>query len=364
MGEQLDKILGKLPPQALDLEEAVLGAIMLEERAMHAISDILKVEYFYKEAHKLIYEACLEMFDNGDPIDILTVTQKLRQSGKLELVGGAFYITKLTSKVNSSANIEYHSRIIQAHGIKRNLINVATDIEKKAYEEQTNVFELIDEMEQQVMKITDIDSSQNATTIRRSTVDAMTEIHARTLSDDTVTGVPSGFNAIDRITAGWQKSDLIIIGARPGMGKTALGLAFARNAAVEHNTATAFFSLEMSDIQLTTRLISAESDVESDKLKKGTLTQKDYDRMQSKIGKLVDSKIFIDDTPGLSIRQFKSKARRLKQQHNIGLIFVDYIQLMSGSKRQGQNREGEVSEISRGLKLIAKELGIPVIAFS
>lgn len=356
--------LGKLPPQALDLEEAVLGALMLEKNALTAVIDILNPESFYKDSHQKIYDAILRLFDKSEPIDILTVTQELRKEGELELAGGAFYITRLTSRVNSAANIEFHSRIITECAIKRDLISISGVVEKEAFEDQTDVFELLDKAENELFEISNKNIKKSVGEMRSLMRTALEELEIKSKQEDGLTGVPTGFSALDRVTSGWQKSDLVIIAARPGMGKTAFSLTALRNAAVDFEKPVAFFSLEMSSIQLVNRLIAAEAELDSEKLRKGSLADHEWQQMHSKIGKLTEAKIFIDDTPGLSVREFRTKARRLKQQHDIQLIIVDYLQLMTGNEGKGGNREQEIAFISRSLKGVAKELDIPVIALS
>lgn len=363
---ELSNSLGKLPPQAVDLEEAVLGALMLEKDALTTVIDILKPDSFYKEAHSEIYTAIVELFNNSEPIDLLTVTNQLRKNGKLEFAGGAYYITELTTKVNSSANVEYHARIIVQQAIKRQLIRISSVIQQEAYEDTTDVFTLLDRSEQALFEISEANIRKNYADMKSILHEAIAEIEAKKKHKDGLTGVPSGFSALDRITSGWQKSDLVIIAARPGMGKTAFVVSAMRNAAVEFNYPVAIFSLEMSAIQLVNRLISAESELESEKIKKGTLADYEWEQMVHKTSRLSEAPIFIDDTPALSILELRAKARRLKAQHDIQLIIIDYLQLMSGdtSKSGGGNREQEIASISRALKNIAKELNVPVIALS
>ncbi len=358
--------LGKVPPQATELEEAVLGALMLEKDALTNVIDILKVESFYKEAHKVIFQAILDLFTESQPIDLLTVTTQLRKNGALEVAGGAFYVTELTSKVASAANIEYHARIITEQSIKRELIRISSSIQKDAFEDTTDVFELLDAMEQSPFEISEKNIRKNYSDMRSIMRDAMTELEARKNQKDGLTGVPSGFTALDRVTSGWQKSDLVIIAARPAMGKTAFVLSVLRNAAVDHNRPVAIFSLEMSSVQLVNRLISSEAELDSEKIKKGTLADHEWAQLIHKTAKLSKAPLFVDDTPALSILELRAKCRKLKAQHDIQLVVVDYLQLMSGDSKGGfgGNREQEIASISRALKKIAKELSIPVIALS
>ncbi|MEX2568092.1 MAG: replicative DNA helicase [Cyclobacteriaceae bacterium] len=358
--------LGKLPPQAIDLEEAVLGALMLEKDALTAVVDFLSSECFYKDAHRLVYEAILDLFNAGEPIDLLTVTNQLRKNGKLELAGGAYFITELTSKVSSASNIEYHSRIITEQAMKRDMIRIASEIQKEAFEDTTDVFELLDKMEQSLFQISENNIKKNYMDMRSIMREAIVELEGKKGQKDGLTGVPSGFTALDRVTSGWQKSDLVVIAARPAMGKTAFVLSVLRNAAVDHARPVAIFSLEMSSIQLVNRLISSEAELDSEKIKKGNLADYEWQQLIHKTSRLTSAPLFVDDTPALSILELRAKCRRLKAQNDVQLIVVDYLQLMSGDSKGGNggNREQEISSISRALKKIAKELNVPVIALS
>lgn len=358
--------MGKVPPQAVDLEEAVLGALMLEKDALTNVIDILKVESFYKDAHQVIFRAILDLFTESQPIDLLTVTAQLRRNGTLEVAGGAFYVTELTSKVASAANIEYHARIITEQAIKRELISIASDIQKDAFEDTTDVFELLDKMEQSLFEISEKNIRKNYADMKSIMREAFAELESKKHQKDGLTGVPSGFTALDRVTSGWQKADLVIIAARPAMGKTAFVLSVLRNAAVDHNKPVAIFSLEMSSVQMVNRLISSEAELDSEKIKKGSLAEHEWAQLVHKTAKLSKAPLFIDDTPALSILELRAKARKLKAQHDIQMIVIDYLQLMSGDSKSsgGGNREQEIASISRALKKIAKELMIPVIALS
>ena len=355
----------KIPPQALDLEEVVLGALMLEKEALTTIVDILKPTSFYDTKHKEIYQAILDLFNDAEPVDIITVTERLRKNGKLEKSGGPYYITQLTSRVSSAANIEFHARIISEQSIKRELIRVASEIHTKAYEDTTDVFQLLDNTEQSLFEVTNTNIRKSVADMRSIMGQAISELESKRELGSGLTGVPSGLAALDRVTAGWQKSDLIIIAARPAMGKTAFVLSVLRNAAVDFNKGVAIFSLEMSNVQLVNRLISAEAELESEKLKKGNLADYEWEQLVHKTSSLTEAPIFIDDTPGLSILELRAKCRRLKAQHDIQMIIIDYLQLMSGDTGQGSgNREQEIASISRALKGLAKELDVPVIALS
>ncbi|MBU2886040.1 replicative DNA helicase [Gilvimarinus agarilyticus] len=365
---ELSVQLGKVPPQAVDLEETVLGALMLEKDALTAVIDILKPESFYKEAHTHIYEAIVQLFNKSEPVDLMTVTAQLRKNGTLEIAGGAYQLAELTTRVNSAANIEYHARIITEQSIKRELIRISSQIQTDAFEDTQDVFELLDKTEQSLFEISESHIKKNYAGMQQLMHDAILEIEARKDQKDGLTGVPTGMSDLDRVTAGWQPSDLVIIAARPGMGKTAFVVSCMRNAAVDFGEAVAIFSLEMSAIQLVNRLISAEAELESDKIKKGNLADHEWEQLVHKTAKLTEAPIFIDDTPGLSILELRAKCRRLKAQHDIKLVVIDYLQLMSGDTSKsgggGGNREQEIASISRALKGIAKELNVPVLALS
>ncbi len=358
--------LGKLPPQAIDMEEAVLGALMLEKDALTTVIDILKPESFYKDANKEVYQAIVDLFNNSEPVDMLTVANQLRELGKLEIAGGAYYLTELTSRVNSAANIEFHSRIVVEQAIKRELIRISSEIQKDAFEDTTDAFMLLDRTEQALFEVSESNVRKNYADMRTIMREALNELETRKDHKDGLTGIPSGFTSLDRITSGWQNSDLVVIAARPGMGKSAFVVSAMRNAAVDFNLPVAIFSLEMSNVQLVNRLISAEAELEGDKIKKGSLADYEWEQLVHKTAKLSNAPIFIDDTPALSILELRAKSRRLKAQHDVKLIIVDYLQLMTGDSIRGNsgNREQEIASISRALKNIAKELDIPVLALS
>jgi len=358
---------GKLPPQVKDLEEAVLGAVMIEQNAINEVTDILKDESFYVDAHQRIWRAIRMLFQNQAPIDLLTVTEQLKKNGELDAVGGPFYIAQLTNKVGSAANVEYHARLIAEKHIQRQLISTSSEIIKDAYEDSTDVFDLLDKAEKNLFSIAENSLKRNSEDIGSIIMGELKEIDIRmNNTEDHLNGVASGFIDLDRTTGGWQKSDLVIVAARPAMGKTSFTLALARNAAVDHKKGVAIFSLEMSSVQLVQRLISMETHIPSDKIRKGNLEQYEYQILTSKIDNLKSAPIFIDDTPAINVFELRSKCRRLKQQHDIQLVVIDYLQLMSGTVdgKGGGNREQEISQISRSLKGLAKELQIPVIALS
>ncbi len=359
---------GKLQPQAIDLEEAVLGALMLEKNAITIVADILKPESFYKPSHVQIFQVIKDLFSTAQPIDILTVTAELRKRGELETVGGAYYITSLTNRVASAANIEYHSRIIAEKFIQRELIRISTEIQRDAFEDSSDAFELLDSAEKKLFEVSQGNIKKDYKQMNAVIKDTIREIEELKGKEGGLTGVTSGFTKLDRITSGFQKSDLIIIAARPAMGKTALALSMVRNASLNSDKpkAIGIFSLEMSSKQLVTRMISGEAEITGEKLKKGTLAEHEWHQLNTKIARLNEAPIFIDDTPALSVFELRSKCRRLKEQHNVEMIMIDYLQLMRGddANNKNGNREQEVSYISRSLKGLAKELDVPVIALA
>jgi replicative DNA helicase len=356
---------GKLPPQALDLEEAVLGAMMIDKKGVDEVIDILQPDAFYKEAHKFIFEAIFQLFTDSQPIDLLTVSAQLKKNGKLEMAGGDFYLIQLTQKISSSAHIEFHSRIILQKYIQRSLIKISSDIIEEAYEDATDVFDLLDMAESKLYEVTQGNIKRSSETAQSLVMQAKKRIEEIS-NKEGLSGVPTGFHKLDQVTSGWQPSDLIIIAARPGMGKTAFVLSMARNIAIDSQSPVAVFSLEMSSVQLITRLISSETGLSSEKLRTGKLEKHEWEQLSVKVRDLEKAPLYIDDTPSLSIFDLRAKARRLASQHGIKLIIIDYLQLMTagGAGKGGGNREQEISTISRNLKALAKELDVPVIALS
>lgn len=355
---------GKIPPQAVDLEEVVIGAMLIDKKGVDEVIDILKPEAFYKESHQKIFSAIKSLFEKGEPIDLLTVSSYLKKEKQLDSIGGDFYLIQLTQKVSSSAHIEYHSRIILQKFIQRSLIQISSEIIEEAYDESTDVFDLLDNAESKLYEVTQGNINKSSETAQSLVIQAKKRIEEIS-NQKGLSGIPSGFDDLDELTSGWQPSDLIIVAARPGMGKTALTLSMARNITVEQNIPVAFFSLEMSSVQLITRLISSETELSSEKLRTGKLEKYEWEQLNVKVKSLEKAPLFIDDTPSLSIFDLRAKARRLSSQHGIKLIIVDYLQLMtSGSSNKTGNREQEISTISRNLKALAKELNVPVIALS
>ncbi|MFA9290854.1 MAG: replicative DNA helicase [Solirubrobacteraceae bacterium] len=356
---------GKIPPQAVDLEEAILGAMMIDKKGLEEIIDIVSPEFFYREDHRLIFESIQQLFNGSQPIDLFTVANQLKNNGTLEAVGGDFYLVQLTQKVTSSAHIEYHSRIVQQKYILRKLIEISSQIIDKSYDETNDVFDLLDEAENKLFEITNGNlkkSFQTAQSLVKEAIENIKSIAAK----QGLSGVASGFKKIDQITSGWQNSDLIILAARPGMGKTAFVLSMIKNIVLNatNKVPVALFSLEMSSVQLITRLISSETGIKADQLKKGQLADHEWTQLYAKVKSLEDAPLYIDDTPALSIFDLRAKCRRLVSQNKVGMVVIDYLQLMTAGNNSGGNREQEISAISRSLKAIAKELNIPIIALS
>ena len=353
---------GKLPPQALELEEAVLGAMMIDKKGIDEIIDILSPDSFYDKRHQEVYGAIYTLFQNSEPIDLLSVSNQLKKDGKLDLAGGDFFLIGLTQKVASSAHIEFHARIILEKYIQRRLITISSEIIESAYNETIDVFDLLDDAEGKLFEVTQGNlkkGAERADSLVQQSITKIQEISGK----EGMSGLATGFTKLDALTSGWQPSDLIIIAARPGMGKTAFVISMAKNMAIDFGHAVAVFSLEMSSVQLITRMISSETGLTSEKLRKGNLEPHEWEQLNVKVKRLSDAPIFIDDTPALSIFDLRAKARRLVSQHDVKIIVIDYLQLMTAGGAGG-NREQEISTISRNLKALAKELSIPVIALS
>ncbi|HKL96800.1 MAG TPA: replicative DNA helicase [Paludibacteraceae bacterium] len=355
---------GKVPPQATEIEESILGALMIDNTAIDKVVDILSAEAFYKEIHQKIYKSITELYGNRNPIDMHTVTEQLRKNGELEEVGGPYAIAMLTAKVASAAHILFHAQIIAQKYMARELIGISTDVQTKAFEENTDVDDLMQEAEGRIFELSQKRQKKGVTQIDPIIDEALARLNKAAAQTDGLSGITSGFHALDKITAGWQKSDLIIIAARPAMGKTAFVLSMARNMAVDYQIPVAVFSLEMSNVQLVNRLIVNVCEIPGEKIKSGQLEPHEWAQLDVKIKKLEGAPIFIDDTPSLSILEFQTKARRLKEEHKVEVIIIDYLQLMNASGMKFQSREQEVSTISRSLKGLAKELDIPIIALS
>ena len=355
---------GKLQPQDTELEEAVLGALMLEKDAYTTVCDILKPECFYEPNNQIIYSAIAKLGAQQRPIDMLTVTEQLRLDGKLDEVGGALRISELTGRVASAAHIEYHASIVAQKYLARELIEFSSEILNKAFDETNDVDDLMQEAEGKLFEISQRNLKKDVVQIDPIISEAIKQIQVAANRSDGLSGLQTGFHGIDKITSGWQNSDLIIIAARPAMGKTAFVLSMAKNMAVNYNTPVAIFSLEMSNVQLVNRLIINTCEIPGDKIKSGQLSPFEWERLMSRIEILRNAPIYIDDTPSLSVFELRTKARRLVREHGIKIIIIDYLQLMNASGMSFGSREQEVSTISRSLKQLAKELQIPIIALS
>lgn len=358
-----DPTEGRVPPQAVDVEMAVLGSMLLEKEAIAKAIEVLDETAFYKPAHQQIFAAMSGLFERSEPVDLITLIEELRRRGQLEKIGGEFYLTELTTKVTTSANIEFHSHIVLEKALMRQLIASSSEVASRAFSDTEDALELLDEAEQRIFQISEQRMKKNFVSMNtavHSTMELLESIHGK---HSGITGVPAGFAELDNYTGGFQKSDLIIVAGRPSQGKTALVLSLARNASVLHNVPIGFFSLEMSTQQLVMRLICAEARVDAQSVRTGRLPEDEWRKLSTSVGRLYKAKIFIDDTPALGVLEIRAKARRLKAEHNVGMIVVDYLQLMQGP-RNAQSREQEISAISRSLKALAKELNIPVIALS
>ncbi len=356
--------IGKLPPQAPELEEAVLGALMLEKDAYSVVSDILKPESFYNPMHNLIFAAIQGLAMQQKPIDVLTVVEELKRRGDLDPVGGAPYIAELSEKVASAAHIEYHSRIIAQKHLARELIAFSSEITRQAFDETVDIEDLMQETEGRLFEISQQNVKKDVIQINPVIKEAMEIIQTAANRKEGMSGLPTNFKELDKLTMGWQKSDLIIIAARPAMGKTAFVLSMAKNIAVNYGGAVGMFSLEMSNVQLVNRLIVNVCQIKGESIKSGRLDKDEWERLDLKIGELYDAPIYIDDTPSLSVFELRTKARRLVREHDVKVIIIDYLQLMNASGMNYGSREQEVSMISRSLKGLAKELNIPIIALS
>lgn len=355
---------GRIQPQATELEEAVLGALMIEKDAYSLISEILRPESFYEHRHQLIFSAITDLAMNQKPVDILTVKEQLSKRGVLEEVGGPFYITQLSSRVASSAHIEYHARIIAQKALARELITYTSMIQTKAFDETIDVDDLMQEAEGKLFEISQQNMKKDYTQINPVVSEARRLIQIAASRTDGLSGLETGFTKLDKLTSGWQKSDLIIIAARPAMGKTAFVLSMAKNIAVDYHNPVALFSLEMSNVQLVNRLISNVCEIPSEKIKSGQLADYEWQQLDSGLNDLLDAPLYVDDTPSLSVFELRTKARRLVRENGVKVIIIDYLQLMNASGMGFGSRQEEVSTISRSLKGLAKELNIPIIALS
>ncbi|MBO8175851.1 replicative DNA helicase [Aeribacillus pallidus] len=359
-----DLFADRLPPHNIEAEQAVLGAIFLEPSSLTLASEILIPEDFYRNAHQKIFSVMLKLADEGKAIDLVTVTEELSASKQIEDVGGVSYLSELAASVPTAANIEYYAKIVEEKSLLRRLIRTATNIAQEGYTREDEVEELLSEAEKSIMEVAQRKNSgsfHNIKDVLVRTYDNIEMLHNR---KGDVTGIPTGFTELDRMTAGFQRSDLIIVAARPSVGKTAFALNIAQNVATKTGENVAIFSLEMGAEQLVMRMLCAEGNINAQNLRTGSLTDEDWRKLTMAMGSLSNAGIFIDDTPGIRISEIRSKCRRLKQEHGLGMVLIDYLQLIQGSGRVKENRQQEVSEISRSLKALARELEVPVIALS
>ena len=356
---------GRMPPQAVEVEQSVLGALLIEREAIPKAIEILPADAFYDPKHQRIYEAVEALFERGNPVDLITLTEELKRRGDSDGIGG-YSLTELTTRVASAANVEYHARIIAEKSLLRKLITTMTGVVGQAFDPTTDAFDLLDNAEREIFQISESQLRKGAVdmnSVVHQTMQHLESIHGR---EGGITGVPSGFTALDAMTGGWQNSDMVIVAARPSMGKTAFSLALTRNAALhpEKPAGVAYFSLEMSAQQLAQRLLTSEARVDAQRARTGRLHDDDWPKLARAAGRLSAANIFIDDTAGLGILELRAKCRRLKAEHDIGLVIVDYLQLMHGTSQTAGNREQEIAQISRSLKGLAKELNVPVIALA
>ena len=360
---QKDPGFDRVPPQALQAEKAVLGSMLLDNEAAGRVLELLDGDAFYKGAHRKILEIMLKLYEVNEPIDLITLAEGLKKNNILDEVGGMYYLTELTEAVPSAANVDYHAKIVLEKFLLRRLIEESSAIVRDCYEGQEDVFDLLDRSESRIFSLSEQKARkgyEHISPIMHNTFEKIEKFHSQA---GTVTGVPSGFSALDEMTSGFQEAELVIVAGRPSMGKTALVLNMARNAAVDGKVAVGFFSLEMSSESLAMRLLTAEARIDAHLLRTGRLREEQWQQLSMRAGALAEAPIFIDDTPGITVLELRSKARRMKKEHNIGMIIIDYLQLMQGPKGV-ESRQQEISTISRSLKALAKELDLPVIALS
>lgn len=360
-----EMLLERVPPQSVEAEQAVLGAILIEADSLTTVSELLAAEDFYRRTHQYIFESILRVAESGEPVDLITVTAELQRQGQIEEIGGVAYLANLSNSVPTAANVDHYAHIVREKAIMRRLINTATKIAATGYENGVGVAEMIDDAEKNILAITQAGSvGKGFTPIKDVLLNTFERIEFLFNNKGNVTGIPSGYPDLDKMTSGFQRSDLIILAARPAVGKTAFALNVAQNIAVRARESVAIFSLEMGKEQLVQRMLCAEANIDAGKMRTGFLDEDDWPKLTMAVGTLSEAPIFIDDTPGITVQDIRAKCRRLKQeQGSLGLIMIDYLQLISG-KGKGDNRQQEVSEISRTLKLIARELMVPVIALS
>lgn len=362
--QPVDNTYAHLQPQALDVERAVIGALLVDKDAYSVVCEILKPDSFYEPRNRIIYEAIQQLSMNEQPVDVLTVADQLARSGQLEEVGGPAYIAEISSRVASSAHVDYHARIVAQKSLARQLIQFASDIETKAFDETVDVDDLMQHAEGSLFELSQKNMKKDYTQIDPVVAQAVKVIQEAAKNKDGLTGIPTGYHGLDDKTSGWQPSDLVIIAGRPAMGKTAFALSMAKNIAADYQVPLAFFSLEMSNQQLVNRLLSNVCEISGKKILNGQLQPDEWDRLDKRINNLLGAPIYVDDTPGLSVFELRTKARRLVREHGVKIIMIDYLQLMNANGMRFSSRQEEVSTISRSLKGLAKELDIPILALS
>lgn len=355
--------LGRIPPQNIEAEQSVLGCVLLDKEAIPTVTEILKREDFYRQNHREIYEVIIDLFEKAEPVDLITVSEKLRARGSLESIGGLEYLTSMSSSVPTTANAKHYAKIVEEKSILRKLIKTSTEIVNMGFEAAEEVSLVLDRAEQGIFDILEKRNVLGVSHIRDVLVDAFNKLEELYNNKGHITGIPTGFTDIDYKTAGFQKSDLILIASRPAMGKTSLGLNIAQYAAIHRHVPAAIFSLEMSKEQLVNRMLCSEVMIDSQKMRTGKLEDDDWQKIARALGPLSEAPIYIDDTPGITVMDIRAKSRRLKLEKDIGLIVIDYLQLMQGRGRS-ENRQQEISEMSRSLKILAKEINVPVVALS
>lgn len=354
----------RIPPNNLEAEQAVIGAIFLEPEALSTAAERIGPADFYRTNHQVVFEAMMHLFERGEPIDLVTVTAWLSSAEKLDIAGGVTYLTDLAGSVPTAANIDYYCKIVEEKALLRRLIQAATDIVTQTFSREDEVEEVLDEAEKSILEVAGRKNAQVFKPIKDVLIDVYANIELLHHAKDDVTGIPTGYRDLDRMTSGFQRNDLIIIAARPSMGKTAFALNIAQNVAINTDENVAIFSLEMGAEQLVQRMLSAEGNIDSQRLRTGKLNKDDWGKLTLAMGSLSHAGIYIDDSPGIRVADIRSKCRRLKQEHGLGMIIIDYLQLISGSEKSRENRQQEVSEISRSLKGLARELEVPLIALS
>jgi len=361
--KEVESQIDKLPPQNVEAEQSILGAILIDNEALPKAIEVIDPDDFYKQSHRKIFQAMIELFEKSEPIDLITLTDNMKRQDDLDAVGGVAYLSSLVNMIPTAANIKYHSKIVREKGLLRNLLRSATEIASRVYEDNLEAEELVDYAERSIFDISDKRIKASFVTLKEVIKGSFEMIEHLYDKKETVTGVPSGFRDLDNLTTGFQKGDLIVVGGRPSMGKTAFALNVAQHVGLESRESVAIFSLEMAKEQLAFRMLCSEAMVNSSSIRKGFIQKEDWHKLTAGASRLTGAPIFIDDSSGITVLELRAKARRLKREHGLSLVIVDYLQLMR-SRGSFERREQEISDISRSLKALAKELSVPVIAVS